>query len=66
MNSNSQPTEFGRGIRKVDVLVEKFGGRPKGWTKKKTWDESGQEWHYYEHDGIGRVGVKPAGEPDPF
>ena len=34
--------------------------------KKKTWDSSGAEIHYYEHKNIGRVGTKWAGEPYPF
>ena len=49
-----------------DILVEKFGGTRKGWVKKKGWDSSGQEWHWYEHNGIGRVGAKRPGEVDPF
>jgi hypothetical protein len=34
--------------------------------KMKTRDTSGKEYHYYQHHGIGRVGLKPAGAPDPF
>ena len=32
----------------------------------KTWDEFGQEIHYYQHPGLRRQGVKWAGDPDPF
>jgi hypothetical protein len=66
MLSKSQVIARGPGIMKIDDLVAKFGGTRKGWTKKKGWDAKGQEWHWYEHQGIGRVGVKRAGSPDPF
>ena len=66
MLSQSEVIAKGRGIQKVETLVEKFGGTAKGWVKKKGWDSTGSEWHWYEHNGIGRVGVKPAGSPDPF
>jgi len=56
----------GNGIRKVDTLIELWGGRRKGWKKKKGWDAGGREWHWYEHQGIGRKGLKRAGEPDAF
>ncbi len=32
----------------------------------KTWTKDGSEIHWYEHPGIGKVGVKWAGFPDPF
>jgi hypothetical protein len=66
MLSKSQVIARGRRIQKIDDLVARFGGTKQGWVKKKGWDASGQEWHWYEHQGIGRVGVKPAGSPDPF
>lgn len=66
MLSNSRVIAKGPSIDKIDVLVEKFGGTRKGWVKKKGWDAAGREWHWYEHHGKGRVGVKPAGAPDPF
>ena len=66
MISNSQVIARGRDIRKIDDLVAKFGGARKGWVKRKGWDATGQEWHWYEHHGIGRVGVKQPGEADPF
>ncbi len=66
MLSNSKTLYRGRSINKVDELVKKFGGRAKKWVKKKGWDDFGKEWHWYEHPGIGRVGIKPAGSPDPF
>ena len=53
-------------IDKVDTLVQKFGGRRSNWQKMKTWTEEGYEIHYYEHHGIGVVGAKWAGDPDPF
>lgn len=66
MLSKSQVIARGAGIQKIDDLIAKFGGTRKGWIKKKGWDANGQEWHWYEHHGIGRVGVKQAGSPDPF
>ncbi len=66
MLANSEVIERGSRIRKIDKLVEAFGGTKQGWIKKKGWDASGKEWHWYEHHGIGRKGVKPAGEVDPF
>jgi hypothetical protein len=66
MLNGSEVIAKGSSIRKIDDLVEKFGGTKKGWTKKKGWDANGQEWHWYEHHGIGRVGIKLPGVPDPF
>ncbi len=66
MASNSKTIAQGSKIRKVRGIVSEFGGKAKRWSKKKTWDASGQEWHYYEHPGIGRVGMKRAGDVDPF
>jgi hypothetical protein len=56
----------GRRIGKADELVTKFGGKAETWKKMKTWDEFGDEIHYYEHPGIGVVGAKWAGFSDPF
>jgi hypothetical protein len=66
MLNGSEVIAKGSSIRKVGELLEKFGGTAKGWIKKKGWDANGQEWHWYEHHGIGRVGVKLPGVPDPF
>ena len=66
MVSNSQVIARGRDIGKIDDLVAKFGGSRKGWVKKKGRDATGQEWHWYEQQGIGRVGVKRPGDVDPF
>lgn len=66
MHSQSEVIARGTRIAKVNELVSKFGGKAKGWVKKKTWEVGGMEIHYYEHAGIGRRGVKWAGEPDPF
>ncbi len=66
MLSNSQLIAKGSEIRKINELVAKFGGTRKGWKKKKGWDSCGNEWHWYEHHGIGRKGEKLAGAPDPF
>jgi len=66
MKSQAQKIAEGRSINKVDILVEKFGGTTRGWKKMKTWTDDGAEIHYYEHHGIGRVGGKWAGFPDPF
>ncbi|GEM_PF-6893492 len=65
MLSNSKTMYEGRKIRKVDELVSKFGGKAENWKKRKGWDEFGNEWHWYENNG-NRVGIKRAGEPDPF
>jgi hypothetical protein len=66
MLSRSQVIARGKSIDKIDDLVAKFGGTRGGWVKKKGWDAAGREWHWYEHQGIGRIGVKAAGDPDPF
>ncbi len=66
MLSRSQVIARGKNIRKIDDLVSRFGGSRKNWVKKKGRDAHGQEWHWYEHQGIGRVGVKRSGESDPF
>jgi hypothetical protein len=56
----------GNNIDKVNELVRRFSGKAKDWVTKKTWDANGNEIHYYEHPGMPRVGVKPAGALDPF
>ena len=66
MLANSEVIAKGSSIRKIDELVAAFGGTKKGWVKKKGWDAAGNEWHWYEHHGVGRKGVKLAGEVDPF
>ena len=66
MAANSEVIARGASIRKIDELILKFGGTTKCWIKKKGWDAAGNEWHWYEHHGIGRVGVKLIGEIDPF
>jgi hypothetical protein len=67
MISNRRIIAEGFDIKKVDILVEKFGGKAKNWTKYATVDPaSGAEIHWYEHPGIGKVGAKWDGFPDPF
>ena len=67
MLSEARVIARGRNIDKIGKLVEKFGGQAKNWVKKSTLDSStGMEIHWYEHPGIGRVGEKWAGFPDPF
>ena len=66
MLSRSEVIGKGTSIRKIEELVERFGGTKKGWIKKKGWQANGQEWHWYEHHGIGRFGIKLPGELDPF
>ncbi len=57
----------GRDIRKVEQLVERFGGKAAKWKKYATTDAAtGLEVHWYECDGVGKVGVKFEGEFDPF
>ena len=65
MLATAETIAEGPQIRKVDELVEKFGGKRKHWKKKKGWDEHGDEWHWYENKGM-KVGKKRPGEPDPF
>ena len=65
ISTNSEIIAKGSRIRKVDELVQKFGGRTKDWVKKKGRDSLGQEWHWYENNGK-KVGWKRAGEHDPF
>lgn len=66
MLSSAEQIAKGGKIRKVDTLVAMFGGQRKNWRKMEAWDHDGQEWHYYECNGFGRVGVRRAGEPDPL
>jgi RHS repeat-associated protein len=66
MHSRSEIIARGRGINKIDELVEKFGGKARDWVKKKTWNDAGDEIHYYQHTSGRRVGEKWAGDPDPF
>ncbi len=66
MLAKSTTIAQGTAIDKVGRLVELFGGTAKGWVKKKGWNALGQEIHWYEHNGIGRIGAKLAGQPDPF
>jgi RHS repeat-associated protein len=67
IKNNSEVIKVGTGIRKIDRILDLFGGRSKDWVKKKGWDEAGNEFHWYEERGTGRVvGAKPAGELDPF
>ena len=53
-------------IDKIETLKQMFGGATRDWSKMKTWDASGQEIHFYRGPGGIKVGVKPAGQPDPF
>jgi hypothetical protein len=62
---NSERIAQDTDIRKVEELYEKFGGEAKDWEKKKSWDEKGNEYHWYENLGQ-KVGWKRAGETDPF
>ena len=66
MKSQARVIATGKGIDKVEQLVEKFGGTTKNWRKMKTRDGLGREIHYYEHPGIGVRGAKWAGDFDPF
>jgi hypothetical protein len=66
MKSQAKVIARGDRIDKVDTLVEKFGGQARKWSKMKTWTADGAEIHWYEHPGIGKVGIKWDGFPDPF
>jgi len=63
----SKGSEIAKGdnIDKVEELVQKFGGKAKDWIKKRGFDDLGQEYHWYENQGV-KVGLKLAGELDPF
>ena len=66
MKSRAEIIKKGDQIHKVDKLVARFGGKAREWKKMKTWTADGREIHWYEHPGIGKVGVKWDGFPDPF
>jgi RHS repeat-associated protein len=66
MHATARVIARGGAIRKVAELVAKFGGQAKNWTKMSTVDAAGREIHWYQHPSIGKVGIKLAGEPDPF
>jgi hypothetical protein len=52
----------GRGIHDLPRLLQEYGGKPSMWVKKSSpaveivgeW----YEYHWYEHPGIGRFGIK--------
>jgi hypothetical protein len=52
----------GERIRDVQRLVDMYGSKPSGWTKKSspTLEQDGfaYEYHWYEHYGIGRFETK--------
>ena len=62
MISQSRVIAKGRRIRDVDRLVANHGGSASRWVKKSSPrledDEGLYELHWYEHPGIGRVGLK--------
>jgi hypothetical protein len=62
MLARSRVIAKGRRIRSVGQLVAKFGGRAAGWVKKSSpvFMHGGRkyEYHWYEHQGLGRVNVK--------
>jgi hypothetical protein len=66
MKSTSIEIAKGLDIHKVDVFVEKFGGKATLWSKRKTWDSLGREIHYYENTKVGVRGAKWKGDLDPF
>ena len=66
MHSTARIIAEGRRIHKVDQLVAKFGGQANKWVKMSAVDAAGREIHWYQHPGIGKVGIKLAGQPDPF
>ena len=59
MLSGSVVIARGPDIGDVRRLIRTYGGRRRDWVKKKTWDALGNEWHWYECRGIGRVEIKP-------
>lgn len=62
MIAQSRVIAKGDRIRDVQRLVDQYGGRKSGWTKKSSprFEVSGQvyEYHWYEHPGIGRIELK--------
>jgi len=52
----------GRGIRDLSRLLKEHGGKPSLWTKKSSppIEVLGEryEYHWYEHQGLGRFEVK--------
>jgi hypothetical protein len=52
----------GRGIRDLERLLREYGGTASRWTKRSSPPiEVGGDWyeyHWYEHQGIGRFEVK--------
>ncbi len=60
--SQSRTIAKGRGIRDVQRLVRRYGGRVRGWSKKSSpvvlVEGRRCEVHWYEHYGIGRVEEK--------
>lgn len=66
MKATAELIAKGVNIDKHQVLVDKFGGTNQGWKKMKTMDDRGREVHWYEHSGVGKVGVKFKGQNDPF
>jgi RHS repeat-associated protein len=65
MHSTSEIMRPGSKIDKVERLKELFGGRTSDWTKRKTWDASGAEIHYYSGPNGMNVGIKFTGQNDP-
>ena len=62
MISQSRVIAKGNRIRDVHRLVRQYGGRISGWAKKSSprFLVSGEphEFHWYEHQGIGRFEIK--------
>ena len=52
----------GRGIRDLRRLLQEYGGKPALWVKKSgpPIEIEGEmcEYHWYEHEGIGRFEIK--------
>ena len=66
MNSRAKPIALPGDIDKIEEIKSLFGGRTKDWSKMKTWDSAGREIHYYSGPNGMKVGIKFAGELDPF
>lgn len=62
MLSQSRVIAKGKRIRDIHRLVDTYGGTPSKWIKKSSpcFEISGvqYEYHWYEHPGVGRVGIK--------
>jgi len=62
LTAQSRVIAKGERIRDVQRLVDLYGGKRSGWVKKSSpafeYEGFAQEYHWYEHYGIGRFETK--------